>query len=211
MRLDYLSASPAERSAYIDALSETLAPDYEAVRRNSRVWRPDRSFARVLPAQMARAARRFLAAHDSDPDDERGAALESTHRHLEAASRHPIRVRCRRCGAQVRCIGSPTRQPSAAVAQRWMARVFSESGGDGLLFLMRLREDVLRRLSEEPRGTVGHRHLRALDATMADTMAQWFVSGVLELHRITFASPGLLLERVRTAARAQPALLRPAR
>lgn len=78
-----------------------------------------------------------------------------------------------------------------------MARVFSESGSDGLLFLMHLREDVLGRLSEELRGTTSHRHLRALDATMADTLAQWFVPGVLELHRITFASPGLFLERVR--------------
>ena len=60
---------------------------------------------------------------------------------------------------------------------------------DGMKFLVDLRATLLRLTREDP-------HLAALEADLRGLLASWFDVGFLELARIDWASPALLLERL---------------
>ena len=60
---------------------------------------------------------------------------------------------------------------------------------DGMKFLVDLRATLLARVKGEP-------YLAALDSDLRALLAQWFDVGFLELQRIDWSSPAVLLERL---------------
>jgi malonyl-CoA decarboxylase len=60
---------------------------------------------------------------------------------------------------------------------------------EGTKFLVDLRGDVMRHVSDEPA-------LAGLDADLKRLLASWFDIGFLELRRITWSSPAALLEKL---------------
>ncbi len=60
---------------------------------------------------------------------------------------------------------------------------------DGMKFLVDLRATLLARVEGEP-------YLAALDSDLRALLAQWFDVGFLELQRIDWSSPAVLLERL---------------
>ncbi|KAJ3410762.1 hypothetical protein HDV05_003264 [Chytridiales sp. JEL 0842] len=62
----------------------------------------------------------------------------------------------------------------------------------GLKFLVNLRADLLKVLQREH----AHHHLKALNEFLKGQLQNWFGMGFLDLERITWSSPGAILEKV---------------
>jgi hypothetical protein len=64
-------------------------------------------------------------------------------------------------------------------------------GGEGMKFVVELRGDVLAQLREQHCPKLSY-----LDVTLAGMLKGWFSEGFLQLERVTWQSPGELLEKI---------------
>jgi len=115
---------------------------------------------------------RDLASFDSDPDAV-ARAYEAVRAATDAAERATAKVRLRRAlePPRVRLLTQFTTIP------------------DGMKFLVDLRATLLELTGSDP-------HLAALEHDMRTLLASWFDVGFLELQRIDWNSPAVLLERL---------------
>ena len=62
---------------------------------------------------------------------------------------------------------------------------------EGVKFLVDMRAELLPLIKGDPA-------MQALEADLKELLANWFDVGFLELHRITWRSPALILEKIMT-------------
>jgi malonyl-CoA decarboxylase len=79
-------------------------------------------------------------------------------------------------------------QQAAESRRQELIRRMNQAPG-GTAALVRMREDVLRRLKDEP-------DLASVDADFAHLLASWFNRGFLRLERIDWSTPAEVLERI---------------
>ena len=115
---------------------------------------------------------RDLASFDSDPAAVAG-AFEAVQAATDPAERATAKVKLRRAlePPRVRLLTQFTTIP------------------DGMKFLVDLRATLLELMNGDP-------HLAALDHDLRGLLASWFDVGFLELQRIDWNSPAMLLERL---------------
>ncbi len=99
---------------------------------------------------------------------------------LEAAARVFLEAQGEKAVADLHRISEPRR--------REVLRRLNLAPG-GTLALVRMREDVLARLKDEPA-------LRGLDRDFADLFAVWFNRGFLDLRHIDWNTPAAILEKI---------------
>ena len=126
----------------------------------------------TLDAEGRKGFLRDLASFDSDPDAV-GRAYEVVRSATDDAERATAKVRLRRAlePPRVRLLTQFTTIP------------------DGMKFLVDLRATLLELTRADP-------HLAALESDMRGLLASWFDVGFLELQRIDWHSPAVLLERL---------------
>lgn len=125
-----------------------------------------------LDADGRKAFLRTLAEFDSDPD-----AVAAAFADVQAAADPAVRAAAK---AQLRRVLEPPRGK--------LLRQFT-SIPDGRKFLVDLRATLLEIKNGDP-------HLEALEADLRGLLANWFDVGFLELRRIDWSSPAVLLERL---------------
>ena len=126
----------------------------------------------TLDAEGRKAFLRDLASFDSDPEAV-ARAYEAMRSATDDAERATAKVRLRRAlePPRVRLLSQFTTIP------------------DGMKFLVDLRATLLELTRADP-------YLAALDSDMRGLLASWFDVGFLELQRIDWNSPAVLLERL---------------
>ncbi len=126
----------------------------------------------TLDAEGRKGFLRDLASFDSDPEAV-SRAYEAVKSATDAAERATAKVRLRRAlePPRVRLLTQFTTIP------------------DGMKFLVDLRATLLELTRADP-------HLAALESDMRGLLASWFDVGFLELQRIDWNSPAVLLERL---------------
>ncbi len=126
----------------------------------------------TLDAEGRTSFLRDLASFDSEPEAV-GRAYEAVRAATDDAGRATAKVRLRRAlePPRVRLLSQFTTIP------------------DGMKFLVDLRATLLELTRTDP-------HLAALESDMRGLLASWFDVGFLELQRIDWHSPAVLLERL---------------
>ena len=115
---------------------------------------------------------RTMASFDSDP-----AAIAAAYQHLQSTEDPAERVTAT---ASLRRALEPPR-----------VRLLTQftTIPDGMKFVVDLRATLLQRIKDDP-------YLAALDSDLRTLLASWFDVGFLELQRIDWGSPAVLLERL---------------